>query len=116
MTTNTKLLAFQAPASQPREILSHEPHIAALLATFRAQPRFLLTSHSRPDGDAIRSALALAEVLDQLGRQVDIILADPIPSTYRSLPNLDRIHHTPSANDIDPTQNTPVILLDVDAI
>src|SRR3982074_3375606 len=114
MTTEAKLLKFQA-AARPREALSPEPqfepqpepHIAALLAAFRAHPRFLLTSpappaRARPDGDAIGSTLALAEVLDQLGRQVDIILADPIPSTYRALPNLDRIHHTPSANDVDP--------------
>src|SRR5215471_12173830 len=112
MTTNTKLLTFQAPAPHPREVVSHEPHITALLATFRSKPRFLLTSHSRPDGDAIGSALALAELLDQLGCQVDIVFADPIPTTYRSLPNLHRIHHTPSANDIDPSENTPVILLE----
>jgi phosphoesterase RecJ-like protein len=121
MTTKPKLLEFQAPATHPRELVSHEPpphepQIAALLATFRAHPRFLLTSHSRPDGDAIGSALALAEVLDQLDCQVDIILADPIPSTYRALPNLDRIHHAPSANDIDPGRNTPAILLECDGI
>src|ERR1700710_2505924 len=101
MTTEAKLLRFQASAVHPREVVSQsepppEPQIAALLAAFRAHPRFLLTSHSRPDGDAIGSTLALAEVLDQLGRQVDVILADPIPNTYRSLPNLHRIHHTPS--------------------
>src|ERR1700759_1878299 len=100
MTTNTKLLAFQAPATQPREVVSHEPHIAALLATFRAHPRFLLTSHSRPDGDAVGSVLALAEVLDQLGCKADVILSDPIPSTYSALPNPQRIHQTASANDI----------------
>jgi bifunctional oligoribonuclease and PAP phosphatase NrnA len=124
MTTEAKLLHFQAPAPHPREPLSHEPplepqpepQIAALLAAFRAHPRFLLTSHARPDGDAIGSALALAEVLDQIGCQVDVILADPIPSTYRALPNLHRIHHTPSANDVDPDQNTPAILLECDGI
>jgi phosphoesterase RecJ-like protein len=130
MTTEAKILKFQAPAAHLREALAPEPHIdkhqlepqvhesqiAALLAIFRAHPRFLLTSHARPDGDAIGSTLALAEVLDQLGCQVDIILADPIPSTYRALPNLHRIHHTPSANDVDPDQNTPAILLECDGI
>src|SRR5437879_3580892 len=86
------------------------------LMAARAYIRSQLTSPARPDGDAIGATLALAEVLDQLGRQVDIILADPIPSTYRALPNLDRIHHTPSANDIDPDQNTPAILLECDGI
>ncbi len=103
-------------AARPNEASSHANHIAALLAAFRAHPRFLLTSHSRPDGDAIGSVLALAEVLDQLGCQVDIVLADPVPTTYSTLPNLHRIHHTPSANDVDPSQTIPAILLECDGI
>ncbi|MGH9596877.1 MAG: DHH family phosphoesterase [Edaphobacter sp.] len=95
---------------------THESSIAALLATFRTHPRFLLTSHARPDGDAIGSVLALAEVLDQLGCRVDVVLADPIPSTYSTLPNLHRIHHTPSAGDIVADPNVPAILLECDGI
>ena len=111
MTTEAKLQELQTHATN-----HHESQIALLLATFRSYPRFLLTSHSRPDGDAIGSVLALAEVLDQLGCQVDVILADPIPNTYRALPNLDRIHHAPSANDIDPLRTAPAILLECDGI
>jgi phosphoesterase RecJ-like protein len=103
-------------AAQPNETPSHQRKIAALLATFRAHPRFLLTSHSRPDGDAIGSVLALAEVLDQLGCKVDIVLADPIPSTYSTLPNLHRVRHTSSASDVDPSGNVPAILLECDGI
>jgi bifunctional oligoribonuclease and PAP phosphatase NrnA len=95
---------------------THESSIAALLAAFRNHPRFLLTSHARPDGDAIGSVLALAEVLDQLGCQVDIVFADPIPATYSTLPNLHRIHHSPSANDIVADTNVPAILLECDGI
>jgi bifunctional oligoribonuclease and PAP phosphatase NrnA len=94
----------------------HEAQIAALLAAFRAHPRFLLTSHSRPDGDAIGSVLALAEILEQLGRHVDIVLADPVPVTYSTLPNVQRIHNTASAKDIVPDPNTPAILLECDGI
>jgi phosphoesterase RecJ-like protein len=94
----------------------HQPQIAALLAVFRSHSRFLLTSHARPDGDAIGSALALAEVLDQLGCKVDVIFADPIPYIYRTLPNLDRIHEAPSANDVDLNPDTPAILLECDGI
>jgi phosphoesterase RecJ-like protein len=115
MTPKTEL--YETPQTAlPNEARSHESQIAALLATFRAHPHFLLTSHSRPDGDAIGSVLALAEVLDQLGRKVDIVLADPVPSTYSTLPNLHRIHHTASANDIDPGRNVPAILLECDGI
>ena len=99
-----------------RESQLHEPRIAALLAVFRSHPRLLLTSHARPDGDAIGSVLALAEVLDQLGCKADVVLADPIPHIYRTLPNLDRIHHCASADDVDPDPNTPAILLECDGI
>ena len=102
----------QAPQQAP----THESSIAALLAAFRNHPRFLLTSHARPDGDAIGSVLALAEVLDQLGCQVDIVFADPIPATYSTLPNLHRIHHAPSANDIVADTTVPAILLECDGI
>jgi len=115
MTPKTELYELQ-PEVKPNQAHSHESQIAALIATFRAHPRFLLTSHARPDGDAIGSVLALAEVLDQLGCRVDIVLADPIPTTYSTLPNLDRIHHTASANDVDPDRSTPAILLECDGI
>jgi phosphoesterase RecJ-like protein len=115
MTPEIEVYELQK-ASRLKESPSHENPIAALLATFRAHPRFLLTSHARPDGDAIGSVLALAEVLDQLGCKTDIVLADPVPATYHTLPHLDRIHHTRSANDIDADRNTPAILLECDGI
>jgi len=104
------------PQAQLLEAKPHATEIDDLLAVFRSHPRFLLASHTRPDGDAIGSVLALAEVLDQLGCQADIVFADPIPSSYNTLPNIARIHHTPSANDVDPTGTTPAILLECDGI
>ncbi len=96
--------------------MTQEAHIEALLEFFRSNRRLLLTSHARPDGDAIGSVLALAEVLEQLGCKADILLADSSPFIYHTLPNIHRIHHTPSANDIDPTGTTPAILLECDGI
>jgi phosphoesterase RecJ-like protein len=96
--------------------ISQESRIDALLTVFRSHDRFLLTSHARPDGDAIGSVLALAEVLDQLGCRADVVFADPIPFIYRTLPNLDRVHHAASANEVDPDPNTPAILLECDGI
>jgi phosphoesterase RecJ-like protein len=95
--------------------MTHESQIEALLEAFRASPRFILTSHSRPDGDALGSVLALAEILDQMGLQTDIVFADPVPLIYRTLPNVERIHHTPSAADIA-DHSIPAILLECDSI
>ncbi|MBN9616517.1 MAG: DHH family phosphoesterase [Acidobacteriales bacterium 59-55] len=95
--------------------MTHETQIEALLEAFRASPRFILTSHARPDGDALGSVLALAEILDQLGRQTDVVFADPIPLIYRTLPNIERIHHKPSAADVA-DHSIPAILLECDGI
>lgn len=96
-------------------MITHETQIAALLDAFRASPRFILTSHARPDGDAVGSALALAEILEQMGRQTDIVFADPVPPIYHTLPNVKRIHHTPSAADIA-DHSIPAVLLECDGI
>ncbi len=53
--------------------------------------RFLITSHAGPDGDSLGTALALAEALDQLGKTVDVVNADPVPRMYESLPGIDRV-------------------------
>lgn len=95
--------------------MTHEAQIEALLDAFRASPRFILTSHARPDGDALGSVLALAEILDQLGRQTDVVFADPVPLIYQTLPNVERIHHKPSAADIA-DHSIPAILLECDGI
>ena len=116
MTPQTQAHEDELRKAQPRESQQDDADIAALLAFFRSHRRLLLTSHARPDGDAIGSVLALAEVLDQLGCKADVILVDSIPYIYRTLPNLQRIHHTASANDVDPDPNTPAILLECDGI
>jgi phosphoesterase RecJ-like protein len=57
----------------------------------RARRSFILTSHARPDGDAIGSQLALALALESLGKSVRIVDRDPIPAPYRVFPGTDRI-------------------------
>jgi bifunctional oligoribonuclease and PAP phosphatase NrnA len=99
--------------------MTPEASIAVLLETFRSTSHFLITSHARPDGDAIGSVLALAEILDQLGCEADIVLADPVPFIYRNLPGVDRIRIAASAgNGNKPTgdDNTAVIILECDSI
>jgi len=53
--------------------------------------RFLITAHQRPDGDSIGSQLALAEGLRWLGKQVDIVNADPYPKSFHFLPGIEEI-------------------------
>lgn len=53
-----------------------------------------ICAHTSPDGDAIGSALALAELIEAAwpGKRVTALLADPdvVPRTYRFLPGTDR--------------------------
>lgn len=52
----------------------------------RTPHRFVLTTHVRPDGDAIGSTLALARTLERLGKHVTVLLADAPPETLAWLP------------------------------
>jgi phosphoesterase RecJ-like protein len=52
---------------------------------------FLVTSHARPDGDALGSALGLALGLRSIGKKVDVVNHDPHPSTYEELPGIGGI-------------------------
>ncbi|MBM3750126.1 MAG: bifunctional oligoribonuclease/PAP phosphatase NrnA [Acidimicrobiia bacterium] len=60
-------------------------------AAIRAHDHFLLTSHARPDGDAIGSQLAMAFALDALGKRVRLVNKDAVPGAYRGFPGADRI-------------------------
>ena len=63
----------------------------AILAAIRNGERFLVCSHSRPDGDAIGSMLAIGMLLRQMGKWVDLVAADRIPTVYRNLPGAGEI-------------------------
>ncbi len=47
--------------------------------------RFLLTTHIRPDGDALGSSLAMAEALRSLGKDVRLVVASHVASRYHFL-------------------------------
>ncbi len=53
--------------------------------------RFLITTHVRPDGDAIGSQLALGHFLHKLGKQVAMINNDAMPDNLAWLPGADAI-------------------------
>lgn len=53
--------------------------------------RVAVAGHSRPDGDSIGSALALALALRAAGKEVDVLASDPTPASYRKLPGADTI-------------------------
>lgn len=62
-----------------------------IAAALKARQSFIVTSHARPDGDSIGSALALAFALEAIGKTVRVVGHDPAPAPYRAFPGTDRI-------------------------
>ena len=71
---------------------------SVVAAALRERQSFILTSHARPDGDAIGSQLSLALALRALGKRVRLINRDPIPSQYRHFPGVGDIELAPQAS------------------
>jgi phosphoesterase RecJ-like protein len=80
-------------AARPADAMGWIPAdpIGAILETIRRGERFLVCSHSRPDGDAVGSMLAFGMLLEQMGKRADLVTADRIPAVYRGLPRAETI-------------------------
>jgi bifunctional oligoribonuclease and PAP phosphatase NrnA len=74
--------------------------------------RFVLTSHARPDGDAIGSVLACSQILRSMGKQADVYLYDGVPQIYRPLPFSESVVQTPRI----PDDYEAAIILECDSI
>jgi phosphoesterase RecJ-like protein len=66
---------------------------AQLAARLRASRRPFLTTHFKPDGDALGSVLALGRALRALGAQPDIALAGPIDRSILGLAQPGEYRH-----------------------
>jgi len=78
------------PDSANQRRPEHDP-VAQILKVIRAGERFLVCSHSPPDGDAVGSMLAMGILLKQMGKRADLVSADRFPVLYRKLPHADDI-------------------------
>ncbi|MGB7546555.1 MAG: bifunctional oligoribonuclease/PAP phosphatase NrnA [Terracidiphilus sp.] len=85
MDESRPTLAGSAPPATPADPME------AILQMLREGERFLVCSHSRPDGDAVGSTLAMGMLLEQMGKRADLVTADRIPAVYRRLPQADAI-------------------------
>lgn len=50
-----------------------------------AAGKILILGHERPDGDCIGSTVALGEILRKQGRDVEVLLTEPVPERFRFL-------------------------------
>ena len=82
-----------------------------VLQAIRERHRFVVTSHARPDGDGIGSALACGQILRVMGKDAEVVMYDGIPRIYQGLPFA---HHAVKAENVP--ENDAVILLECDGI
>lgn len=89
--------------------------IAQINATIRAKidaaQRFFITSHIRPDGDAIGSLLGLGLAILKTGKTVIMVLADGVPVAFRHLQGSQLVERGSVADQIRPEDF--VIVVDV---
>ena len=81
-----------------------------VLEEIRARRSFVVTSHARPDGDGIGSALACGQILRVMGKDAVVVMYDGVPRIYQNLPFADRVVQ---ADAVPP--NDAVILLECDS-
>ncbi len=72
-----------------------------VLQEIRARRRFVVTSHARPDGDGIGSALALGQILRVMGKESKVVMHDGVPRIYQNLPFAEHVikANSVAAND-----------------
>ena len=70
---------------------SRSPELARIVDAIRQRQRFVLSSHSRPDGDSIGSQLAMAFALRALGKHVHLVNYDRAPAPLQQFPGVSAI-------------------------
>ena len=89
--------------------MKNQASITALLQLIRERESFVISSHVRPDGDAIGSSLGLMHLLEAMGKKVTVVFTDPVPPSFRFLEGRDRISGVYPAADA-------AILLECDSL
>jgi len=69
------------PRTEPAEL-------RAIVEAIKSRQRFLVSSHARPDGDAIGSELAMVYALRALGKEARAVNADPAPAPLGPFPGV----------------------------
>jgi phosphoesterase RecJ-like protein len=67
------------------------PELQTVVEAIRSRERFVISSHSRPDGDSIGSQLAMAYALRALGKTVRVVNKDPAAPPIMAFPGVQDI-------------------------
>ncbi|MCL6488768.1 MAG: bifunctional oligoribonuclease/PAP phosphatase NrnA [Alicyclobacillus mali] len=83
--------------------------IARTAEALRGLDDWLIVTHERPDGDALGSALAVAHMLDALGKRFAIAAGEALPPRFRFLPMYDRVQ---ALEDLAPRRFQHIVAVD----
>jgi bifunctional oligoribonuclease and PAP phosphatase NrnA len=78
-----------------------------LVSHIRRSQRFLLSSHQRPDGDAIGSAVGMALALREMGKSAHVVMDATPPHYLQPFPAVDGIQ---VAASVDETADASIIM------
>ena len=81
----------------PRTMKNAE--LTEIVEAIRARQRFVISSHSRPDGDSIGSSLAMAFALRAMGKEADVVHSDPAPGPLMQFPGVRDIQVMPQVGN-----------------
>lgn len=87
--------------------------IDQVLRQIEQRGEFVLTSHARPDGDALGSLLALYQILRKRGKTARVVMSDRVPLIYARLPYADVVEH---CSGVPPDAPQAAIILECDSI
>ncbi|HEX7068854.1 MAG TPA: bifunctional oligoribonuclease/PAP phosphatase NrnA [Candidatus Limnocylindria bacterium] len=71
--------------------MSREAVVEAILGA----SRITAICHENPDADTLGSALALRMAAERLGKQAEVVAADPVPPSLADLPHADEVRTRP---------------------
>ena len=81
----------------PRTMKNAE--LTEIVEAIRARQRFVISSHSRPDGDSIGSSLAMAFALRAMGKEANVVHSDPAPGPLMQFPGVRDIQVMPQVGN-----------------
>ncbi len=76
-----------------------DPILQAIVGEIHKRRRFVVTSHARPDGDALGSSMAMAYALRHLGKDVRVVSRDPVPPQFETCPGVGGVIVTDRVDD-----------------
>ena len=79
--------------------MTSDTPLAQIVHELRTRQRFVVTSHARPDGDAIGSAMAMAYALRDLGKDVRVVSRDAPPPPLLAFAGVAGIEVTARVDD-----------------